>query len=437
MDPDAEMFGGNQAQAGLAANSNGAGLAAAANSSSAQAAVDPEIARRLANREAELFRQQQRVANEYVASMQRQAREAEAEAARARNGNGNGNGSGTAAASAQPRERMPQPDLAAPLQDAAVFGAVCAVTSTSPTGVTYPLATQIGLPAQFCEAWSDMAPPALDACAHTFQHANTNLLQVSQAQLCGAAIGDALGLSQAEFLDCVRDTSSVPSARCSIALRPALILGDNAPAQEQVRRGQVQRSARRLSTADEQGDILKIREIAQKPQPTPDDVHMLTALCRWNRGSANTIAANEILARDFLSLPHMTADGLDRIICTEANDNCSHYRTVAEICHGIQNKYASNAMRLKVEEAGGRANLMPGQRLAAAQLIYPEPYGSTFLDIAAACNSDRMQGEVAQTLQSDRRRDVSGHANICQRVERTTSVLPPMNEAYTQLSSIV
>jgi hypothetical protein len=317
------------------------------------------------------------------------------------------------------------------------FTAICGLsadTAGDSSGLT--LDGLIGLPGGFCAAWSGLGAAERDACLHTFHNAGKGgAILPSLAETCGAAMGEAMGLGAEKFTECVLDTSDVPAAACSVALRPALVLADNSNAMRQVRRSVVQRGVRGVYP-DAGTDVELIKAIVHKRDPTTDDVFALTRLCRWHRGSAENVEANGILAERFLlELPLEDPAGYDRTICTKANADCINYNTPQEICHAVQAKFANNAMRLKVEKAGGRQNLLPGQQLAASQIIYPDPYGITFMDMAFACGADRMQHEVAQVLQSERRRDVIGNAHVCSRIDRTTSLLPPASAAYAQLSA--
>lgn len=297
--------------------------------------------------------------------------------------------------------------------------------------------TLMGLSPTFCEAWTALQPTDRAACLHTFQNANQpGRILPSLVEACGTAMADAMSLDEQSFTECMLDTSDVPASKCSVALRPALILGDNPKVLRQVRRDVVQRGIPGVVNRDGSTDIELIKAIVHKRYPTTDDVFALTRLCNWHRGSKENVDANAILAERFLlELPLESPAGYDRTLCTKANADCAHFVTSRDVCHAVQTKFANNAMRLKVEQAGGRANLLPGQQLAASQIVYPDPYGITFMDIAAACNSDRLQHEVAQVLQSERSRDVNNNANICGRIERTTSYLPPMTESFTQLAS--
>lgn len=317
------------------------------------------------------------------------------------------------------------------------FSPICSLSDGSAvSGDGLNLDTLIGLPPGFCGSWRGLDDRQRSACLHTFRNANqSGAILPSLAETCGEAMGEAMGLDAESFTECVLDTGDVPSTACSVALRPALVLGDNQKAMRGVRRSVVQRGVRGLFPSATT-DIEMIKAIVHKQNPSTDDVFSLTRLCNWHRGSRENIEANGILAERFLlELPLEDPSGYDRMICTKANADCANYRTVQEMCHAVQNKFANNAMRLKVEQAGGRQNLLPGQELAASQIVYPDPYGITFMDMAAACGADRLQHEVAQVLQSERRRDIIGNAHICRRIERTTSMLPPATGAFAQLAA--
>lgn len=309
-----------------------------------------------------------------------------------------------------------------------------------------PLERIVGLPQNFCAAWEDLGAADRSACLHTFENASeAGKIQRSLAEACGNAMGEVTGLGRDKFVQCVLDTSDVPAAECSLALRPLLVLGDNKKAMQQVRRSIVQEGVRRLDPLAS-NDVERIKTIVHKKAPTLDDVFSLTRLCGWATGSPANQAANQLLAERFLlELPLEDPAGYDRTMCTKANDDCALITSTQQMCHAVQHKFATNAMRLKVEEAGGRKNILPGQQLAAEQLMFPDPYGITFIDMAVACAQEggateggamRRQQDVAQVLMSSRAEDVFGNANICARIQRTTSTLRPMTEAQTQITSI-
>jgi hypothetical protein len=323
------------------------------------------------------------------------------------------------------------------------IGALCRMSrQVAETEQGFALDTMVGLPAGFCDAWERLGPAERAACQHTLENAGqAGQVTPTLAQACGAAIGEATGLGADKFAACVLDTSDVPAAECSRALRPLLVLGDNEKAMVQVQRSVVQRNVRALDPLAP-NDVERIKTIVHKPAPTLDDVFALTRLCGWHEGTPQNIAANQVLAERFLlEVPLEDAGGYDRRMCTAANADCAQIASVQQMCHAVQHKFATNAMRLKVEESGGRQNLLPGQQLAAERLVYPDPYGITFLDIAYRCsegtqNDARRQEDVVQVLMSSRMQDVIGNADICGRVQRTTSTLQPMSESASQLAAM-
>jgi hypothetical protein len=328
-----------------------------------------------------------------------------------------------APAPATPAPAAPAP-IGAPKDD--VFAAVCSVRSE---GGGYPLAAQVGLPEAVCTAWQGMSGEEREACVHTFQNANTSSLRPSQVQMCGAAIGDALGISDAELMSCVRGPT-LGQGLCMTALRGPLVLADNAPMGEQLKREEV-RQAQALTGEAEV--VRRVKLMAAKEAPTRDDVYDLVSLCRWDRGTPQDARANEILAETFLGLPPG-----QRAICTEANNFCGALESVNAICHAVQHKVGTNAYVAKVDDfyAGGEFS-GSDQRLALTMQLYPEPYGGAFSEVALACGLDRSQAEVARTLLATSRGDVARNREICRRIEEGVSALPRMTQDVAQVASML
>jgi hypothetical protein len=307
-----------------------------------------------------------------------------------------------------------------------VFAAVCSVRSEEGG---YPLAAQVGLPAAVCAAWQGMSGEEREACVHTFSNANTSLLRPSMVQMCGAAVGDALGISESELMTCVR-APALGQGLCMTALRGPLVLADNAPMAEQLQREEV-RQAQALTGEPEA--VRRVKLMAAKEAPTRDDVYDLVSLCRWDRGTPQDARANEILAETFLGLP-----AGQRAICTEANNFCGAIDSVNGICHAVQHKVGTNAYVAKVDDfyAGGEFS-GSDQRLALTMQLYPEPYGGAFSEVALACGLDRSQAEVARTLLATSRGDVARNREICRRIEEGVGALPRMTSDVAQVASML
>jgi len=307
-----------------------------------------------------------------------------------------------------------------------VFAAVCSVRT--PEG-GYPLATQVGLPVAVCAAWEGLNAEERTACVNTFRNANTNLLRPSEVQMCGAAMSDALGISSSELMSCVR-APTLGQGLCMTALRSPLVLADNAPMAEQLKREET-RAAQALTGEPEA--VRRVKLLAAKEAPTRDDVYDMVSLCRWDRGTPEDARANEILAETFLGLPPG-----QRAICTEANNFCGALDSVNSICHAVQHKVGTNAYVAKVDDfyAGGEFG-GADQRLALTMQLYPEPYGGAFSEVALACGIDRSQAEVARALMSSSRGDVARNREICRRTEEGVGALPRMTSDVAQVASLL
>ena len=298
-----------------------------------------------------------------------------------------------------------------------VISAVCAVRD--PADGSYALARQVGLPAEVCDAWAGMSEMERDSCVHTFRYANTDDLSMQMASMCAAKLSDALRTTDRELMQCVRAEGGLPEGACTTQLRSALILADNEPIAEAVKRAQA-RAAQR-STGDSEA-VRQIRAISEKATPQQSDVFDLVALCRWDRGGARDARASELLTEAFLALP-----AAERRLCNEGNADCEALRSTQDMCHSIQHKMGSNAFVAKVDDFYGRGGFTDAaQLLKNSAELYPEPYGSTFSEILIACESDKTQADVARALLSTDRSAVVRHREICRRIDEGVSALPRM-----------
>lgn len=322
---------------------------------------------------------------------------------------------------AAPLARAAPPPLvsASPLSAASadVVSAVCAVRD--PSDGSYALARQVGLPAEVCDAWAGMSEMERDACVHTFRYSNTGELSMQMASMCAASLSEALGTTDRELMQCVRAEGGLPEGACTTQLRSALVLADNAPIAEAVKRAQA-RSAQR-STGDREA-LRQIRAISEKATPQQSDVYDMAALCRWDRGGARDARANELLTEAFLALP-----AAERRLCNEGNADCEALTSVQDMCHSIQHKMGSNAFVAKVDDFYGRGGFTDAAQLLKGSMeLYPEPYGSTFSEILIACESDKTQADVARALLSTDRGAVVRHRELCRRIDEGVSALPRM-----------
>jgi hypothetical protein len=307
-----------------------------------------------------------------------------------------------------------------------VFSAVCSVRGE---GGTYPLASQVGLPEGMCSAWSALTDIQREACVHTFSAANTSELEPLRAQLCASSVSGALGMTATEMVDCVR-APNMPHQVCMSSLRVPLVLAENEPMSRQLDREASRRSE--AVTGDSEA-IGRIRTLIGKDAPTREDVYSLVSLCRWDRGLPTDARANEILAETYLNLP-----AGERAICNEANAFCGNMESVANMCHAIQHKVGTNAYVAKVEDfyAAGEYSVAD-QRLAMTMQLYPEPYGSAFMEMAVACNVDRTQADVARSLLAQSRGDVVRNREICRRIDEGVGMLPRMDHDMAALSALM
>jgi len=343
---------------------------------------------------------------------------------------------GAAAAAAQGGASLPPGGSSPPLVSASPLGAgasadvisaVCAVRD--PSDGSYALARQVGLPAEVCDAWAGMSEMERDACVHTFRYSNTGDLSMQQASLCAAKISDALRTTDRELMQCVRAEGGLPEGACTTQLRAALILADNEPIAEAVKRAQARASQK--STGDAEA-LRQIRQISEKATPQQSDVYDMAALCRWDRGSARDARANELLTEAFLALP-----AAERRLCNEGNADCASLQTVQDMCHAVQHKMGTNAYVSKVDDFYGRGGSTDAaQVLKGSMELYPEPYGSTFSEILIACESDKTQADVARALLSTDRSAVVRHRELCRRIDEGVSALPRMTGEMAALASM-
>jgi hypothetical protein len=307
-----------------------------------------------------------------------------------------------------------------------VFTAVCSVRGPNDS---YPLAAQVGLPDAMCAALPQLSALERAACDHTFRLSNTSELKVTEAEVCSAAVSRTLGLTPEEMVACVR-LPRMGQGRCMTALRSPLVLAENAPMAEQVRREQ---SRRAETTTGEAESVRRVRMLIDKEAPTREDMFELVSLCRWDRGRPEDARANEVIAETYLGLPLG-----QRVICTESNDFCADIGTVAGICHAVQHKLGTNAYVAKVDDFYASGGFVGAdQRLAMTMQLYPEPYGGALSEIALACNLDRTQVDVAQSLLSTSRIDVLRNREICKRVEEGVGLLPRMDQNTAQVTALL
>jgi hypothetical protein len=326
-----------------------------------------------------------------------------------------------APARAAPAQAAPPPPplvSASPLSSSPdVISAVCAVRD--PSDGSYALARQVGLPAEVCDAWAGMGEMERDACVHTFRYSNTGELSMQMASMCAASLSEALGTTDRELMQCLRAEGGLPEGACTTQLRSALVLADNAPIGEAVKRAQARMAQK--STGDREA-LRQIRAISEKATPQQSDVYDMVALCRWDRGGSRDARANELLTEAFLALP-----AAERRLCNEGNADCEALNSVQDMCHSIQHKMGSNAFVAKVDEFYGRGGFTDAAQLLKGSMeLYPEPYGSTFSEILIACESDKAQADVARALLSTDRGDVVRHRELCRRIDEGVSALPRM-----------
>lgn len=307
-----------------------------------------------------------------------------------------------------------------------VFSAVCSVRGE---GGTFPLAEQVGLPQAVCSAWGGLTDMQRDACVHTFSNANTPDLQPLRAQLCASSMATALGMTETDLVGCVR-APSMPHDLCMTGLRVPLVLAENEPMSRQLDREATRRRERVTADADA---VKRIRTLIAKEAPTREDVYSLVSLCRWDRSLPKDARANEILAETYLNLPVG-----ERAICHEANDFCSQLDSVDKMCHAVQHKVGTNAYVAKVEDfyASGEYSVAD-QRLAMTMQLYPEPYGSAFMEMAVACDLDRTQADVARTLLAQSRGDVVRNRELCQRISEGVGMLPRMDQDIAAVAALM